>query len=53
MKKRNLLLILSVIALASCSAIETSGYQEGVVSGPQQKQDIKQLYNDSLIPQKI
>lgn len=48
MKKRNLLLILSVIALASCSAIETSGYQEGVVSGPQQKQDIKQLYNDSL-----
>lgn len=51
MKKRNLLLILSVCALASCASITPSSpstFEEGIVENQQQKQDIKALYNDSL-----
>lgn len=51
MKKRNLLFTLSVFMLASCSMITPSSngnYEEGIVDKAETKQDVKELYNDSL-----
>ncbi len=51
MKKRNLLFTLSAFMLASCSGIVPSSngnYEEGIVDKVETKQDVKELYNDSL-----